>query len=99
VILLRTRFGLPEVEPTRSTKWILVDTGAHTVGFVVDAVKEVFRMVGSFRPTPPVGGASDLRGINGVATHNDQMIFVLDVGRFVELALSLAEAGVLPEAT
>lgn len=97
VILLRTRFGLPEVEHTRSTKWILVDAGTHTVGLVVDAVTEVFRVIGDLRPTPPVGGDRDLRGIVGVANHNDQLIFVLDVNRFVELALALAASGALPE--
>jgi purine-binding chemotaxis protein CheW len=99
VILLRTRFGLPEVESTRSSKWILVDAGTHTVGFVVDAVTEVFRTSGELRPTPPVGGNVDLRGISGVATHNERLTFVLDVDRFVEIALELAAAGVLPEAS
>jgi purine-binding chemotaxis protein CheW len=97
VIQLRTRFGLPDMDLSRSTKWILVDAGALRVGLVVDAVTEVFRVTGDLRPTPPVGGDRDLRGISGVASHNDQLVFVLDVNRFVELALSLAASGVLPE--
>lgn len=97
VILLRLRFGLPEVEPTRSTKWILVDAGTHWVGLVVDAVTEVFRVVGPLRPTPPVGGDRDTRGIIGVTTHNEGMVFVLDENRFVEMALALAASGALPE--
>jgi len=99
VIQLRTRFGLPEAETTRSTKWILVDAGTHTVGLVVDAVTEVFRVIGDLRPTPPVGGDRDLRGIVGVINHNEQLIFVLDVNRFVELALALAASGLFPEGT
>ncbi|MGK3991139.1 chemotaxis protein CheW [Sorangium sp. So ce136] len=98
VIELRVRFGLPPVEPSRSTKWILVDVGTHTVGLVVDAVTEVFGTNGDYRPTPPVGGSSDLRGIVGVTTHDERMIFVLDVGRFIELALALAASGALLEA-
>ncbi|AUX20984.1 chemotaxis protein CheW [Sorangium cellulosum] len=98
VIELRVRFGLSPIEPSRSTKWILVDVGTHTVGLVVDAVTEVFGASGDYRPTPPVGGSNDLRGIVGVTTHDERMIFVLDVGRFVELALALAASGVLPEA-
>lgn len=98
VIQLRTRFGLPEVAQTRSTKWILVDAGTHTVGLVVDAVTEVFRTTGDFRPTPAVGGNGDLRGISGVATHDERLTFVLDVDRFVALALELAAAGALPGA-
>ena len=53
---------------------------------------------GDYRPTPPVGGSSDLRGIVGVTTHDERMIFVLDVGRFIELALALAASGALLEA-
>jgi purine-binding chemotaxis protein CheW len=97
VIQLRTRFGLPDLDLSRSTKWILVDAGTLRVGIVVDAVTEVFRVTGDLRPTPPVGGDRDLRGISGVASHNDQLVFVLDVNRFVELALSLAASGMLPE--
>ncbi|AKT42405.1 chemotaxis protein CheW [Chondromyces crocatus] len=97
VILLRLRFGLHEIEPTRSTKWILVDAGTHTVGLVVDSVTEVFRVNGPLRPTPAVGGDRDLRGISGVTNHNDQLVFVLDEHRFVEMALALAASGVLPE--
>lgn len=95
VIRLRTRFGLEEVEATRSTKWILLRP--HAVGLVVDAVTEVFPIMGSIQPAPPVGGASDLRGITGVVTHGKRLIFVLDVDRFIELALSLAATDALSE--
>jgi purine-binding chemotaxis protein CheW len=98
IIELRVRFGLSPIEQTRSSKWILVDVGTHTVGLVVDAVTEVFGTTGDFRPTPPVGGSSDLRGIAGVTTHEERMIFVLDVGRFIELALALAASGAFSEA-
>src|ERR1700760_1011361 len=42
VIDLRARFGLPAIEPTRQTKWILVDIGDRTLGLMVDGVTEVF---------------------------------------------------------
>ena len=99
VILLRARFGLPSMEENRSTKWILVDAGTHTVGLVVDAVTEVFRTTGELRATPAIGGNGDLRGISGVATHNERLTFVLDVDRFVEMALELAAAGTFPVAS
>src|SRR4051812_48662534 len=40
IIDLRVRFGLPSVESTRSTKWILVDGGSSPIGLIVDAVTE-----------------------------------------------------------
>ena len=51
-------------------------------------------------PRPPAasdGGGRDTRGIIGVTTHNDGMVFVLDENRFVEMALALAASGALPE--
>src|SRR5262249_3495750 len=42
VVELRLRFDLPRVEPTRKTKWIVVDVAGRVVALVVDAVTEVF---------------------------------------------------------
>src|SRR5262249_6112461 len=82
VIDLRVRFGLPPVKAGRGTKWILVETGDHAVGLIVDAVTEVFGTGGvELRPTPVVGGRHDVRGILGVTTHDDTLTFVLDTSR------------------
>lgn len=95
VIDLRTRFGLAPAAPSRSTKWILVETGARMVGLVVDAVTEVFGTGGDeIRPTPAMGGSRDLRGITGVTNHNGTLIFVLDTKRFTEVVDDIAD--VLP---
>jgi purine-binding chemotaxis protein CheW len=96
VIDLRVRFGLPAAAPSRATKWILVDTGDVTVALVVDGVSSVFGTGGDeLRPPPPLGGNKDMRGILGVTTHEGRLTFVLDVGRFVELAEALAATGAL----
>src|SRR5687767_5938994 len=42
VIDLRRRFGLPLIEITRRTKWIIVRAGERASGLVVDAVTDVF---------------------------------------------------------
>jgi len=95
VLDLRVRFGLPPTSPTRSTKWILVDAGVRMVGLVVDAVSEVFGTgADEIRPTPPVGGGRDLRGISGITNHNGQLVFVLDTKRFTEIVDDIAD--VLP---
>jgi purine-binding chemotaxis protein CheW len=86
IIDLRLRFGLSAEEPTRRTKWILVDTIDRTIGLVVDEVTDVFGTGGDdLRPTPDVGGRRDVRGIVGVATHNGTLTFVLDTHRFTEI--------------
>lgn len=98
VISLRARFGLPPVEPTRSTKWILVDGGTNPIGLVVDAVTEVFGTAGDeMRATPEVGGYKSARGISGVTSHNGALTFVLDTDRFVDILRALEEQGMLGE--
>lgn len=96
VIDLRVRFGLPAAEARRGTKWILVESGQHPVGLIVDAVTEVFGTGGvDLRPTPEVGGRKDVRGILGVTTHGDALTFVLDTTRFIEIVDSLAASGAI----
>ena len=97
VIDLRVRFNLEHREEQRSTKWILITIGAYVIGLVVDAVTEVFgARADEIRPTPEVGGDRDLRGITGVARHEGKLTFVLDTGRFLDVAEAVSASGVLP---
>jgi purine-binding chemotaxis protein CheW len=84
VIDLRERFGLPPVQVSRKTKWIVLDVAppvstpgagppslvaGRYAGLVVDAVTEVFGYgAGGIRPAPPLGHGDDIRGIEGVTT-------------------------------
>lgn len=116
VVDLRVRFGLPPSEPTRRSKWIVLDVGRGAIApvapaspagapgsaasgppsgryaaLVVDAVTEVFGTGGEeIRPAPPLGAGDDLRGIEGVASHGDGLVFVLDVRAFALLADAVA---------
>jgi purine-binding chemotaxis protein CheW len=98
VIDLRTRFGLPDVEPTRRVKWIVVDVGGARVALIVDDTFGVFGTAGvGLRPAPPLGSGEDVRGIQGVATHGDELVFVLDLRSFRELTSHLAlPASIIP---
>ncbi len=82
IIDLRLRFGLPRTEPTRRTKWIVVTTRDRTVGFVVDAVTDVFGAGGSERRDAPELGVGDTaRGIRAVFHRGEGLVFVLDIER------------------
>jgi purine-binding chemotaxis protein CheW len=95
IVDLRVRFGLPSVEATRTTKWILVNAPRGLIGLVVDAVTEVFGTAGEeVRATPEIGGNKDVRGISGVVTHNGTLTFVLDKTRIVEMVDALSLPGV-----
>lgn len=94
VVDLRERFGLPQAPVTRRTKWIVVDVSSRLIALVVDGVSEVFGTGGAeLRPAPSLGGGDDLRGIAGVTSHGEGLVFVLDTGRLRELTDPLAAAG------
>jgi purine-binding chemotaxis protein CheW len=94
VIALRARFGLPAPPNPERCKWILVAIEQRTVGLMVDQVTEVFSPdEEGLRPAPDLGGGEDERGIEGVTIHGGEMVFVLDVSRFRDLALALGRPG------
>ncbi len=74
--------------------------GARFVALVVDSVTEVFGTGGeAMRPAPPLGAGADVRGIEGVANHEDGLVFILDVRAFGPLAdAALQEASPLAPA-
>lgn len=93
VIDLRERFGLPPSGPSRKTKWIVLDVGSGTpaavttsaryAALVVDAMTEVFGLGGAeLRPAPPLGAGDGARGIEGVASLGETLVFVLDARAF-----------------
>lgn len=93
VLDVRRRFGLPAAPNTRRTKWILVTLATRTVGFVVDAVSEVFGVgEADRRPVPSVGVGDSARGIQAVYAHRGALVFVLDVDR-IGAAAELVEVG------
>ena len=80
VVDLRVRFGLPPAPQSRRIKWIVVDVGGRIVALVVDHTLGVFGTAGmALRPAPSLGEGEDVRGIEGVATHDDELIFVLQL--------------------
>lgn len=102
VIDVRARFGLPHVEPTRRTRWILVESKVGRVAFVVDCVTDVFGThAEEQRRVPTLGVGDDVRGILAVYSSHGRLVFVIDADRVaqvaadvdVALAASLLDAG------
>jgi purine-binding chemotaxis protein CheW len=84
VIDLRVRFGLAKSVATPRTKWIVVRRGDISFALVVDAVTEVFRS-GDVKPAPALQEGADVRALEGVTSHDGDMVFILDIGRLAEL--------------
>src|ERR1700722_18446175 len=96
VIDARMRFGLAAVPATRRTKWLILDVRDRFVALLVDAVTEVFGTGGTdLRPAPPLGGGGGIRGIVGVTTLRDELVFVLEPSRFAELTAPMIAHGVI----
>jgi purine-binding chemotaxis protein CheW len=80
---LRVRFALESAEFTPVTVVIVLSlrtaAGHREVGIVVDAVKDVVDLAaGDIKPAPDVSGAVSGNYIAGIATHDDQMLILLD---------------------
>ena len=95
VVDLRLKFGMAKTEATEQTVIIVVQCGSYerslTMGILVDQVLEVLSIdAGQIEPPPSFGAAVfDTSFILGVGKTQDQVIFLLDIGR----VLSEAEAG------
>jgi len=87
VVDLRLRFGMPSVEPTDQTVIIVVqykEAGRETTtGVLVDEVLEVRTIgAGEIEPSPDFGtNSDDTDFILGVSESDEQVVFLLDVGK------------------
>jgi purine-binding chemotaxis protein CheW len=86
VVDLRALFGLPRVDRPAKNKWVIADTGGRAVGLIADDVVGVVHVEsGSFRGAPELGGAR-ARVITSVASHDEQLLFVMDTSHFQSFA-------------
>jgi purine-binding chemotaxis protein CheW len=80
IIDLRTRFAMPRVETTKSTRIIVTEIGSKRVGIIVDSVSEVLNI-----PLEQVEDAPDMIAgvgteyIQGVGKVGDRLIILLDL--------------------
>jgi chemotaxis signal transduction protein len=76
---------------TRSTRWILINTGNRLVGLVVDRVIDVIGTKAEDIRLASAGGGRDLRGIATVTHYNGVLVFILDIKRFTEIVEDIAD--------
>jgi purine-binding chemotaxis protein CheW len=86
VIDLRSVFGLPKTDRPKRIRWVIVDTGGRTVALIADDVAGVVHVGNDdFRGPPDLGGAR-VRAIANVLTHEERLVFVIDVSQFQAIA-------------
>jgi len=89
IVDLRKRFGLETVEFGKTTVNIVVrmqhDDQERTVGLVVDAVADVYRLDNSdIQPTPEMGTSIDTRFVRGLAVVDENMVILLDIDNLID---------------
>jgi purine-binding chemotaxis protein CheW len=89
IIDLRQRFAMPAIEYTATTVVIVLkvqcSSGERTIGFVVDAVSDVYNVSNEqFRDAPDFGAHVDTDFIRALATVDEKMVILLDIDRLVD---------------
>lgn len=84
VIDLRTRLKLDKKEHDKDTRIIVVEISNKTVGFIVDAVKEVLRVPVSITEAPPeIVTGIDSEFIKSVGKLDDRLLILIDLNKII----------------
>jgi purine-binding chemotaxis protein CheW len=80
ILDLRRRFGMKRREHDKNTRIIMVELSGQTIGFVVDAVREVLRIPCNVTEPPPqlMGGVRE-EYITAVGKLDDRLLILLDL--------------------
>jgi purine-binding chemotaxis protein CheW len=80
VVDLRKRLGMASKEKDKNTRIIIVELSGKTVGFVVDAVREVLRIPKSVtEPPPTLTSGTNAEYITAVGKLDDRLLTLLDL--------------------
>lgn len=84
VLDTRTRFGLPQVDPTEHTRIVIIETATHVVGILVDSVAEVVYLRQSeIDSSPNVGNDESSRFIQGVCNKGGELLILVDLDKLL----------------
>jgi len=87
---LRRRFGLPDVEPTKDTRIIVVKVNNNMVGIVVDVVVEVIRVSQEkIEITPSIATTVNSHYVDGVINMDDRLIILLNLAKILEISAKI----------
>lgn len=89
IIDLRRRFDLESIDYGATTVVIVVKMNheghERTVGLVVDAVADVYRLEsGDIQPAPEMGGAINTEFVQGLSTVDDKMVILLEIDNLID---------------
>jgi purine-binding chemotaxis protein CheW len=86
VVDLRRRLGLPEAEPRRMHRIVVLHTAhGEATGLLVDAASDVLRVQDSALGPPPAGESG---AVVALCTWQERFVSVLDVDRVLDLGVA-----------
>ncbi len=84
VIDTRKRFGLSSKEPDDLSRIIVVEVNDNVFGMLVDSVAEVVYLKQSdIEPSPTVNNDDNAYYIQGVSSHGDNLLILVDITKFI----------------
>lgn len=84
VIDLRTKMGIPKKEYDKNTRIIVVEISGRTVGFIVDAVREVIRIPKNITEAPPeIVSGNNSEFISAVGKLEDRLLILIDLNKLL----------------
>src|SRR5215469_1481063 len=80
IIDLRTRFGMPRIDASKSTRIVVTEIGSKRVGIVVDSVSEVLNLpIENVEDAPEMVAGVGTEYIQGVGKLGERLIIMLDL--------------------
>lgn len=76
---LRARFGEGRTSPTKNHVVVVMSVGEKWVGILVDAVSDILTVARNDIHAVPEGNSNDLELLNGIVTHDGQMVGLIDL--------------------
>lgn len=84
IIDTRQRFGLGPREPDEQARILILETGDHVVGFLVDSVNEVVQLSASeIESAPDTGSGDSARFISGLVNRDSGLLILVDSNRLL----------------
>ncbi|MBI4696459.1 MAG: purine-binding chemotaxis protein CheW [Gammaproteobacteria bacterium] len=102
VVDLRRRFDMANVEYTSTTVVIVLKVRAdavheRTMGFIVDAVSDVYNVTPEqLRSAPDFGIEVQVDYVKALATVDDKMVILLDIDQLIGADAAFGDAAIVP---
>jgi purine-binding chemotaxis protein CheW len=99
IVDLRCRFELEQVEYSNTTVVIVLKTKSDdkekTIGFIVDAVSDVYNLSEEqLKESPDFGNAVSTEFVKGLATVDEKMLILLDIDHLVDADINADMTGI-----